>query len=56
MITGQHLSGALPTEYLPRLFHERIAEITAPQNPHLHFATFKNSVFVQKWKLVKLVG
>ena len=24
---------------------------TAPPDPHLHFTTFKNSIFVQKWTL-----
>ena len=32
------------------------AEITAPCKPQLHFTTFKNSIFVQKQTLVKLLG
>ena len=31
-------------------------DLAAPQNPHLHFTTFENSIFVQKWTLVKLLG
>ena len=53
MLTGQHLSGALPTEYLPRLFHERIAAIAAPRNPHLHFVTFKISSLCSKMEISK---
>ena len=40
----------------PRLCHEPVAELTAPQDTHLHFTTFKNSIFVQKGTLVKLLG
>ena len=40
----------------PRLCHEPIAELTAPQDTHLHFTTSKNSIFVQKETLVKLPG
>ena len=39
-----------------RLYHEPVAEITAPQDTHLHFTTFKNPIFVQKGTLVKLLG
>ena len=38
------------------LRHEFIAELTTPQVRHLHFATFENSIFVQKRILVKLLG
>ena len=31
----------------PRLCHEPVAELTAPQDTHLHFTTFKNSVKIQ---------
>ena len=40
----------------PRLCHGPYAELTAPQDTHLHFTTCKNSVFVQKGTLVKLLG
>ena len=33
-----------------------VAELTALQDTHLHFTTFKNSIFVQKGTLVKLLG
>ena len=39
-----------------RLCHEPVAELTAPQDTHLHFTTFKNSIFFQKGTLVKLFG
>ena len=45
----------LPHEPPPGLHHEPIVEFAAPQDPHLHFTTFKNSIFAQKWTLVKLV-
>ena len=40
----------------PRICHEPVAELTAPQDTHLHFTTFKNSIFVQKGILLKLLG
>ena len=39
----------------PGLCHRPIAELTAPQDAHLHFITFQNSIFVQKGTLVKLL-
>ena len=39
----------------PRLCHEPVAELTAPQDTHLHFTTLKNSIIVQKGTLVKLL-
>ena len=48
--------GGFRPEPLPRLCHEPGAELTAPQDTHLHFTTFKNSIFVQKGTLVKLLG
>ena len=41
---------------LTGLCHEPFTELTAPPDPHLHFTTLKNSIFVQKWTLVKLFG
>ena len=35
--------------------HELVAELTAPRDPHVHFTTFENSIFVQKQTLVKLL-
>ena len=40
---------------LLRFYHEPIAERMVPYDTHLHFA-LKNSIFVQKWTLVKLLG
>ena len=56
MKKDQNSSGVLPPEPQPRLCHEPVAELTAPQNTHLHFTTFKNSIFVEKGTLVKLLG
>ena len=56
MKKDQHFSGVLPPKPPPRLCHEPIAELTAPQDTQLHFTTFKNSIFVQKETLVKLHG
>ena len=56
MRKGKHCSVALPPESSSRLNHEPIAEITAPRDLQLHFITFKNSIFVQIWTLVKLLG
>ena len=53
MKKDQNLSGVLPPT---RLCHEPVAELTAPQDTHLHFTTFKNSIFAQKGILVKLLG
>ena len=40
----------------PGLCHQTIAEFTSPQDAHVHFTKFKNSVFVQKETLEKLLG
>ena len=56
MKKDQNFSGVLPPNPPPRLCHEPVAELTAPQDTHLHFTTFKNSIFVQKGILVKLLG
>ena len=37
------------------LCHRPVVELTAPQDTHLHFIVFKNSIFVQKGTLVKLL-
>ena len=44
----------LNPEPLTGLCHEPAAELTAPQETHLHFTTFKNSIFVQKGTLINL--
>ena len=43
-------------ELPPGLCHELVAELTAPQEVHLHFIPFENPIFVEKWTLVKLLG
>ena len=43
-------------QFLPGLCHRPVVELSAPQDAHLHFITFKNSIFVQKGTLVKLLG
>ena len=48
--------GFYPTEPLPELRHEPVEELTALRDPHLHFTTFENWIFVQKGTLVKLLG
>ena len=48
--------GFYPPEPRPRLQHEPAEELTALRNPHLHFTTFENSIFVKKWTLVKLLA
>ena len=45
-----------PPKPFPRLCHEPVAEFTASPDTHLHFTTFKNSIFVQKQTLVKVLG
>ena len=40
----------------PGLCHEPVAELTTSQDTTLHFTTFRNSIFVQKGTLVKLLG
>ena len=50
---GQKLSEALPREPPSKFHYESDAELTAPWDAHLHFATFKNQILVQKWTLVK---
>ena len=56
MKKDQNFLGVLPPEPPPRLCHEPVAELTAYQDTHLHFTTFKNSIFVQQGTLVKLLG
>ena len=56
MKKDRNLLGFLPPEPPPGLCHELVAELTAPQDNYLHFTTFKSSIFVQKGKLVKLIG
>ena len=56
MKKDQNFLGVLPPKPPPRLCHEPIGELTAPQDTQLHFTTFKNSIFVQKETLVKLLG
>ena len=36
--------------------HGLVVELASPREPHVHFTTFKNSIFVQKQTLVKLLG
>ena len=50
------IPGFYPSE--PSTGHRRklVAELTAPREFHVHFATFENSIFVQKRTLVKLLG
>ena len=43
----------LPLEPQPQLLHEPAAKT---RDPHVNFTTFENSVFDQKWTLVKLLG
>ena len=45
-----------PPEPQEGLRHEPIVELAAPQDLHLHFTTFENSIFVQRRALVKLLG
>ena len=45
-----------PAELLPVFRHEPVVELIAPRDLHLHFITFKNSVFVQKQTFVRLLG
>ena len=47
MQKDQNFSGALPLEPPPWLYHETLPQLTVPQDPHLHFATLENSIFVQ---------
>ena len=46
----------MPPKPLTGLCHELVAELTAPPDPQLHFTIFKNSIFVQKQTVVKLLG
>ena len=48
--------GFYPSETSPGCRHELVVELTAPRDPHVHFTTFENSIFVQKRTLVKLFG
>ena len=45
----------LPEPSPSELWHDPVEELIALRDPHLHFATF-NSIFAQKWILVKLFG
>ena len=40
--------GIYPSEPSPRRRYVLVAELAVPRDPHLHFTTFENSVFVQK--------
>ena len=53
MYKGQNCSGALTPEPPPGLRHDPAAELTAPSNPHLHFATISWS-FHMKQNIRKL--
>ena len=55
MKKDQNFLGVLPPELPPKFCHEPVAELTAPQDTHLHFTPSKNSIFVQKFTLVKLL-
>ena len=46
-------SGGTLFEPPPKLCHEPVAELTAPQDTHLHFTTFNISIFVQKREISK---
>ena len=48
--------GFYPSEHSPGRRHELVEELTAPQDPHVHFTTFERSIFVQKRTLVKLLA
>ena len=56
MWKDQNFSGLLPHKPSPGLLHEPVVELTATQDPHLHFATFENLIFAEKQTLVKLLG
>ena len=45
--------GFHPFEPSPGCHYELVAELAAPQDPHIHFTTFKNSIFVQKMDISK---
>ena len=51
---GQIFSGALLPQPPPGFSHEPASELAVPQD--LHFATFENSISVQKRTLVKPLG
>ena len=46
-------SGTLLPEPPAGLHHDPVAELTAPQDPNLCFATFENSIFVQTKDITK---
>ena len=48
--------GIYPSEPSPRRRYVLVAELAVPRDPHLHFTTFENSVFVQKRTFEKLPG
>ena len=56
MLKDQYILRFLASELPPGLHHKPIADLTTPGDPHIHFTAFKNSIFVQKWALVKLLG
>ena len=56
MKKDQKFLGVLPPNHHQGSAMNPVAELTAPQDTHLHFTTFKNSIFVQKGTLVKLLG
>ena len=37
----------------PMIRHESVMELSAPRAPHLHFTTFKNSIFFSKTDISK---
>ena len=50
------IPGFYPSEPSTGRRRELVAELTAPREFHVHFATFENSIFVQKRTLLKLLG
>ena len=56
MQKGQIFSGALLPQPPPGFSHEPASELAVPRDPQLHFATFENSISVQKRTLGKLLG
>ena len=50
------IPGFYPSEPSTGRRRKLVAELTAPHEFHVHFATFENSIFVQKRTLVKLLG
>ena len=56
MKNNRFFSCFTPPKLPPGLHHEPVAELAALGDPGLHFTTFENSIFVQNWTLVKLLG